>query len=902
MRLKHYNKLKKIGIILIFVIAVCWSRAADVVLFSDSFNRSVAQQNDIDATSIGMSGLSAPIVYVERGDLVLASNDGLTNIENNQLHLADGSNMTTLYLEHNFIEPAILAAGGMRIGLTIISNDGAATDAGRWVGFGMGNTLTECQTAGFDHKSPGFRGQDYSGIQPGTSDIFVSWSPYNGGIINVYKNGPTAAGGQGYDIPIGGLSVNGNDRLELELLFKDFNAGSTVQATVFWNDQPVYTTTFQWDKTNQNYMGICSRQDLAGFTVDDLILKTTSNTLTPVISQFAASPSFIQTDDTAAQITLNWTAAFVEAGSAYAITADKAVTFPGGNNTGPAVDGQLSIQAIVNGALGDVEFTVTIYEGATAVVSSTTVVRVIPEQNPQTPNFIVILTDDQGWGTTSVQIDPDVPDSKSDFFETPNIERLAERGIRFTQAYSPHPNCSPSRASLLTGRSPAALHFTDIVDRNSGPFYTGNPMIPPAHINNLPAAELTIPELLKRHNSAYTAAHFGKWHLNGGGPAAHGFDVSDGNTGNNDGNGTPANDPKQVFGITRRGNDWMEAQVLQGKPFYLQLSHYATHTNILYRPETKAYFDSKTPGIRHRHAGFAAMLYDLDESIGRVLDKVNELGIQDNTYIIYMADNGSYPLDMPGNINGPIRGWKATAWEGGVRVPLIVVGAGITGGTISREPVVGYDILPTICEMAGIDRVDLPQGVEGGSFAHILQGDNDHVSRSVEGLVFHWPHYQHDKFSTPDSTLLLDGYKLHFRWETRKQQLYYLDQDLAETIDLARVDRDIANEMTQKLLLHLDAIGARRPTPNPDYVPVCWDPSDASYPPDDFMGRNPSPYDFNGDCEIEIADLDMLTAEWLKDTPLYDLDGNSKVDFGDFERMAEDWLGCWWLPVELNCL
>lgn len=138
------------------------------------------------------------------------------------------------------------------------------------------------------------------------------------------------------------------------------------------------------------------------------------------------------------------------------------------------------------------------------------------------PNFIVILTDDQGWGTTSVMMDPRVPESKSDFFLTPNIERLAVSGMRFFQAYASHCNCSPSRASLQTGRSPAALHLTDIIERNSGPMYEGNKLIPPRHVAALSKDDTTIPQLLKAFNPGYRAAHFGKWHLAGGGPQNYG--------------------------------------------------------------------------------------------------------------------------------------------------------------------------------------------------------------------------------------------------------------------------------------------------------------------------------------------------------------------------------------------
>jgi arylsulfatase A-like enzyme len=902
--------MKRPWIILLFIVTIYLSAAADVVLFSDSFDR--ANSNDIDASPVGMTGLLSPLTYVEIGDDVIypiQSGTGnpypeLTHIENNRLYMADGTNMTTMYLGHNFVDNEILAADGMRIGLTIIENRGTGTTAQFFVGFGVGNTLQECQSTWFDHNGTGFRGQvNVTPPQAGTSDLWVGWSPANGGTIQVFKNGPTAAGGENYDL-LTGVALTGSDRLELELYFNSFADNTPVLANILWNKEVVGTETFAWDADGklENYIGINGRQG-NGYIVDDLLIETLTGTVDPVVSDMAALPRYVQSDETDAPITLKWTTTFTGAGTTYAVTADKAVTFPNGDNTGPAVNGQTSIDAVVNGTLGNTKFTVTIYEDAVAVSSASTIIHAIPKQNPATPNFIVIFTDDQGWGTTSVQIDPEVPESRSDFFETPSLERLAQSGIRFTQAYSPHPNCSPSRAALLTGRSPAALHFTDIVGRNTGPFYEGNPMIPAAHINDLPAGESTIPELLKLHNSAYTAAHFGKWHVRGGSPEVHGFDASDGATGNGAGDGNPPDDPKQVFGIAQRGNDWMETQVFQGKPFYLQLSHYATHLAIAYRSETKAYFDAKTPGIRHQHPGFAAMLYDLDEAIGRTMDKVAELGIQDNTYIIYTADNGTYPLaNNSENINGPIRGWKATVWEGGVRVPFIVAGPGIDGNTISREPVVGYDILPTICRMAGIDPADLPPLVEGGSFAHILQGGTEPISRSRDGLVFHWPHYQHDKFSTPDSTLLLDGYKLHYRWETRKSQLFHLDQDLAETTDLARLERPLVGQMTQALHQHLNTIGAVLPVANPNYTPICWDASNPAYPPDDFMGRDPSPYDINRNCRVEAGDLDILINEWLQNTPAYDFDGSSRVDLGDFARIAEDWLGCWWLPVDLNCL
>ncbi len=441
-----------------------------------------------------------------------------------------------------------------------------------------------------------------------------------------------------------------------------------------------------------------------------------------------------------------------------------------------------------------------------------------PERVPA-PNFVVILTDDQGWGTTSTTWDPAVPASASDFFRTPSIDRLAARGMRFTQAYAANPNCSPSRAALLTGQSPAALHFTDICGRQSGPFYVGNRLIPPRHVDDLDPSTTTIPELLKAHDPRYVAAHFGKWHLRGGGPEAHGFDGGDGNTGNGEGN-RPANlpdDPKQAYGLTDRGLAWMREQVDAGRPFYLQLSHYATHLAYQSRPATRAGFETAAPGTRHTKLPYAAMLADLDRNIGRVLDALDALGIAENTYLVYTADNGTYATDDPANANGPVRGHKAMLWEGGVRVPMVIAGPGIDRGSISRVPAVGYDVLPTIAALAGISSV--PAAVEGADLTPALHAKASTVTRPHGALHFHWPHYQHQKRSVPTSSIVEGRYKLQYRWETDTAELYDLEGDLAETTDLAAKEPEVATRLQASLFDWLDAVDAQRPQVNPDFDP-----------------------------------------------------------------------------------
>ncbi len=437
------------------------------------------------------------------------------------------------------------------------------------------------------------------------------------------------------------------------------------------------------------------------------------------------------------------------------------------------------------------------------------------------PNFIVILSDDQGWGTTSVTMDPLVPDSKSDFFKTPNIERLAAAGMRFSQGYASHCNCSPSRGALQTGRSPAALHLTDIIERNAGPEYVGNKLIPPHHVSALPAAEQTIPELLKAKNPAYRAAHFGKWHLAGGGPAQFGYDESDGPTGNREGSvkvNLP-DDPKKIFSTTREAIAFLQKQVQAGHPFYLQVSYYATHAADQSRPATFAKFQAAPKGQRHDNVPYGAMLADLDTGIGQLLDAVKAVGISTNTYILYTSDNGCVPTDDPANINGPVHGYKASVWEGGIRVPFMVAGPGVKPGSVSRTPVVGYDFLPTICELAGL--TIWPKVVEGGSMKPVLLGDGSAaVKRPGDFLVFHWPHYQHGKHSTPDTTILADGWKLHYWWETGQVQLFHLDQDLGESKDLAATQPARAAAMKKTLTNYLATVDAQLPVKNPDYNPA----------------------------------------------------------------------------------
>ncbi|MCJ8321616.1 MAG: sulfatase [Colwellia sp.] len=433
------------------------------------------------------------------------------------------------------------------------------------------------------------------------------------------------------------------------------------------------------------------------------------------------------------------------------------------------------------------------------------------------PNIILILADDQGWGATSVPMSEGLKESASDFIKTPNLERLAASAMVFSNGYASHPNCSPTRASIQTGKTPALLQMTDIIDRNSGVFYEGNKLTPPQHINGLPYEEITIAELIKTKRPEYSTAHFGKWHLGNGGPEKHGYDISDGSTKNAEGDTKVDDNPKDIYGITNRSIAWMQEQVSKDKPFFVQLSHYATHLAIETKKSTVEKINQRTPGKRHQSVELAGMAEDLDEGIGMILDEVDKLNISDNTYIIYLADNGTYPTKDLENINGPIHGWKATVWEGGIRVPFMISGPGIKH-QYSTSNVVSHDLYPTIAQWLNIQ--DLPAGIEGASLVSELKAakGKDNISRKHDFFVFHFPHYQLNKGTQPASAIIKGDYKLIRLYEDEQYLLFNLKDDLDEMDNLAKRFPEKLNELKAELVSYLSSIDAAMPTQNTDYV------------------------------------------------------------------------------------
>ncbi len=424
------------------------------------------------------------------------------------------------------------------------------------------------------------------------------------------------------------------------------------------------------------------------------------------------------------------------------------------------------------------------------------------------PNIVFLLSDDQDWTGLSVQMHPDLPNSKSDFYRTPNLEKFAAQGMRFSAAYAPAPVCSPTRISLQTGMSPAKLGWT-----KAAPAEEGHKLIEGANRKSIRHEETTIGEMLQ--GAGYATAHYGKWHLSGGGPEANGYDESDGDTGNRDADAFVDPNPVDIFGMTERATAFMEKQSRAGKPFFVQMSYYALHLPENALRATRAFYESQSPGRMHADIDRAAITTDLDTGVGRLLESIDRLGLAKNTYVIYLSDNGA----GGGGKGGvrPLSAGKGGVWEGGIRVPLIVRGPGIAADSWCHERVVGYDFFPTFCRWAGV-KEPLPEGLEGGDLTPLLfEGARGPVQRAREELVFHFPHYQGD---TPHSAILMGDQKLIHFYETGESRLFDLKKDLAESNDISAAQPEIVSDLKRRLESYLAEVGAAMPETNPYFDPA----------------------------------------------------------------------------------
>ncbi len=411
-----------------------------------------------------------------------------------------------------------------------------------------------------------------------------------------------------------------------------------------------------------------------------------------------------------------------------------------------------------------------------------------PEVTAATPpNFIVIYAEAAGWVSSSVQMDDRMPTSRGTGHRTPNIEKLANAGMRFSDGYAASPRCTPSRAALFTGRSPAALHMTFVGTGESASDRPVTTRVVPVNASTeLPVEETTIGGLLKRRG--YATAHFGKWHVGHIDPSRYGFDESDGPTSNGGPENVANPNPKQALAMTAKGISFMERQIKAHKPFYLQMSHYPNSA-------------LKNPNASEEELSL------LDNTIGQILDAVDRLGVRGNTFIVYTSDHGGQGKNLP------LTGGKGSVWEGGIRVPFLVSGPSIKAGSVSHVRVTGMDLFPTFAALAGVTEA-LPKGVEGGSLLPVLtSGGTGTVQRPREEFVVHFPHYDKDA-QGPASAILLGNYKLTRVYETGQLKLFDVSKDVVEHNDLAKQMPEKVAELDARLTAYLTAVNAQMPTLN----------------------------------------------------------------------------------------
>lgn len=431
------------------------------------------------------------------------------------------------------------------------------------------------------------------------------------------------------------------------------------------------------------------------------------------------------------------------------------------------------------------------------------------------PNIVFILADDQGVHQLSCY--------GSDFYETPNIDRLAAEGMKFTNAYAASPVCSPTRASIMTGKYPARLHLTDYIKGGSP---KDKRLLVPQWKPYLSLDEVTIAEALKE--AGYVCGHFGKWHLNkdknyrpgrAGDPGSQGFDTVLTTHKPKKGPESPyEHDWHHVRQITEESLGFIEAN--KDRAFFCYVSHNTIHRPEIERAELIGKYAAKADADDDKNrAVLGAMVETLDRSIGRILDKLDELELTDKTIVVYFADNGGSGSH---DILKPLRGAKGSLLEGGIREPLLVRWPGVVkANSRCDEPVISIDFFPTFLEAAGLKAGGAK--VDGESLMGLL---TQRSKLTREAIYWHYPHYSPQNH-VPAGAIRQGKYKL-IEWYEKSAdgvnaaggiELFDLEQDVGEQNDLSGSMPDLAAKLHNRLKAWRQRVGAQQMLKNPGYAP-----------------------------------------------------------------------------------
>ena len=437
------------------------------------------------------------------------------------------------------------------------------------------------------------------------------------------------------------------------------------------------------------------------------------------------------------------------------------------------------------------------------------------------PNIVFILADDLGY------MDLGANNPKT-FYETPNIDQLARRGMRFTQGYAACPVCSPTRASILTGKYPPRTGVTDFIgDKTTGK------LLPATNADHLALEEVTVAERLR--DAGYATFFAGKWHLGTGeySPNSQGFGPG------LEGSGqfyypksvepipNAKDDPKTTERIANDAIHFIEAH--KDKPFFAYLPFLAVHTpiaapnhliekyekkKVTAPPDSWGQERARRVRLVQNHAVYAAMLEQLDTAIGRILSAIERNGLSENTIVVFMSDNGGLSTsEGHPTSNLPLRGGKGWPYEGGIREPWIVCAPGVTKpGATCDTPVISTDFYPTLLALARLP-LDPKQHRDGMNLLPLLQGGG--LQRKAP-LFWHYPHYG-NQGGAPCGAIRDGDWKLIEWYEDGRIELYNLRDDLSEANNLAEKTPAKAQELLQKLSTWRKEVNAVMPTPNPDF-------------------------------------------------------------------------------------